>query len=429
MLPLRVLSLSLALLLPPPTVLAADEPPAETKDKHEALETAEAKPPAMPLELPAVRPGERQPFEMVRELEALQDKIAGGNRAAHRVQRQHTIAIADELMQVRDELWKDPRNVRAALVFALSGGDPKVLSKLQKLGPFPGLDEDLVNGLILYGQGKNDEALKLLMKFDPKSMSSSLGGRLSLAQATLLANAAPEKALEHLDVARLLAPGTLVEEAALRRQVELTASQEKFGKFENLSSQYARRYWESIYAEDFRRRFASSVVNSKYANDPKLMESLIQALSELSDDKQRAIYFATATAGVVRGAVNLTQVSAGKAEELAGDDKKLAATSKLYRAATLLVSADFQQAVQMLKEVDRSQIDAEDASILDAALKLSAQIRVPAKPIQIAGAPPPASAAQADAANDAELEALPPVIKIARKVISSADELLNGVGG
>lgn len=432
MVPLRVLSLLLALALSSVAALSAEEPQAEPKEeqaKSENAETAETTAPAKVLELPVVLPGEKQPFEMIRELETLQDRIADGNRSAHNIQREHTIAISDELMRVRDELWKDPRNVRAALVFALSGGDPRILTKLQSLAPLPGLDEDLVNGLIFYSQGKNDEALKLLSKFDPKTLSPSLGGRLSLAQATLLANSMPEKALEYLDIARLLAPGTLVEEAALRRQVELAAGQEKFNRFEGLSSQYARRYWDSIYAEDFRRRFATAVVNSKYARDPKLLASLAQALSDLGADKQRAIYFATATAGVVRGAVELTQYAAGRAEELAGDDKKLAETAKLYKAATLLVSRDFDAAVQMLKEIDRSQIDAGDITLLDAALKLSTQLRIPPNPIQIAGVSPQTSAAQADNANAIEEEALPPVIKIARKMISTADELLNGVGG
>src|SRR5882724_11396176 len=160
-----------------------------------------------------------EPFELVRSLRSLQDRIAGGDAAAYLSYRKALSQLTEQLGQARDEAWTDPRNVRAAVALVLSGGDPRVLQPLvsQVAGP----DGTLVRGALAYGQNRNAEALELLADVDARTLDPSIAGHVALVQAELVAKTDREKSAALLAEARLLAPGTMIEEAALRRDVAL----------------------------------------------------------------------------------------------------------------------------------------------------------------------------------------------------------------
>ncbi|NJM33871.1 MAG: hypothetical protein HC850_03240 [Rhodomicrobium sp.] len=164
----------------------------------------------------------------MRTLEIVQDRIAFGDVEASIYQRELISRIAKKLPLVSDEEWREPRNGRAAIVYALSGGDPGVLAKLLSLSPLPCIEEDLIKGLLDYSQGRNEQAWALLSKIDPNTLDPRAAGHLALAQAMLIANDAPKKAMAYLDIARIQSPGTLVEEAALRREAVIAAAIQDF---------------------------------------------------------------------------------------------------------------------------------------------------------------------------------------------------------
>ena len=58
-------------------------------------------------------------------------------------------------------------------------------------------------------------------------------------------------AVELLDWARLLSPGGLVEEAALRREIALLAGAKDVARVAMLTRQYVTRFAASLYAADF----------------------------------------------------------------------------------------------------------------------------------------------------------------------------------
>ena len=56
-----------------------------------------------------------------------------------------------------------------------------------------------------------------------------------------------------------LVPGTLVEEAALRREIFLAGQIDNADRFETLAIQYLRRFRHSIYAGNFREHHEEAV--------------------------------------------------------------------------------------------------------------------------------------------------------------------------
>ena len=110
--------------------------------------------------------------------------------------------LTEQLGQARDEAWKDPRNVRAAVALVLSGGDPRVLQPL--VSQVAGQELTLVRGALAYGQNHNAEAMELLADVDARTLDPSVAGHIALVQAELLAKKDRKKSLALLAEARLL---------------------------------------------------------------------------------------------------------------------------------------------------------------------------------------------------------------------------------
>lgn len=366
---------------------------------------------------------QEQPYQLVRTLERIQDRIAQGNAQAHGFQRQFIAEIAEKMLAASNETWQTPTNVRSAIVYVLSGGDPRVLRKLLELGKLPEANTALLKGVLAYAEGRNQEALQFLSDVDHLAFDTRTGGHLALAKAMVAAPEDAERAVAWLDDARLLCPGTLVEEAALRREVLLLSNAEDHARFELLAFQYLRRFPKSVYAKNFNRSFAIATASSKYGSDPKLMGRLEKRLDELDDEARRQLYTALAEEGVMRGQVELTRMAADKIGHLLKDGGRDSVRLQLYKAAALVVTPEYDFAIAKLRMIDRSRLGSSDAKLLDNALALALEVRQPPKVEgPITELPPLSSATQVKHGAVAEKSE---ALDRARLALSQADQLLN----
>jgi chemotaxis protein MotC len=388
-------------------------------------DAAEAAAPSGPLPGDALLPDPQaqEPYKLVRTLELVQDQIAIGNREAHINQRQFIAEIEKKLFDAPDAVWRKPINSRAAIIYGLSGGNPKIFDKLLRLGPLPCLDAGLLKGLLAYSQGLNQAAKSELADIEPRSLGERAGAHLALAESMLLAGDKPSRALEFLDYVRILAPGTLLEEAALRRETVVAALIEELEKFEMLTSQYMRRFGKAVYASEFVSRFAVAVASSRYANSDADFQRLAGKMDRLDPDMRRTIYSAIAQAAIVRGQVALARSGAVKLAELAKSDPALGQQAKLYEGAAMLVTDKYEDGAATLRAIDRRALNERDRPLLDAALQLAIRLRLPPQENGPVAEPPPASG---DQAKVLQFDSLDGVIGNAKVAIGSADELLAG---
>jgi chemotaxis protein MotC len=367
--------------------------------------------------------GPDEPYRLVRTLEIVQDQIAVGNRNAHINQRAVISDIEKKIFDAPDAVWKKPSNARAAVIYGLSGGNPKIFDKLLKLGPLPCLSETLLKGLSAYGQGLNQAAKSLLIDIDPLSLGERAGAHLALAEAMLVAGDTPNRAIELLDLVRLLAPGTLLEEAALRRETVIAALIEELPKFEMLSSQYLRRFSKSVYASEFVSRFGVAVSSSRYATSDPDFQRLAAMVDRLDQDARRTLYLALTQAAIVRGQVMLTRSGAGKLTELAGSNPALEVQARLYDGAAMLVTDKYDEATALLRSIDRRTLPERERPLLDAALDLAVRLRLPP---QIQGPVTEPPAVSAEQGSERKFDSMDQVIATAKQLLGSADQLLAG---
>ncbi|MFG5117422.1 chemotaxis protein MotC [Methylorubrum sp. POS3] len=318
------------------------------------------------------------PVELVRTLQLLQDRIARGSTQAHLAQRQLLTHIERKLIECEPETWADVANLRAAVAFGLAGGGPGVLRHILATGQVTEAETPLAQGALAYLEGREKDARAKLGGIDARTMPASLSGQLALTQSALLVRDAPVRSLELLDLARLLAPGTLVEEGALRRQIFVVAQGGSAARFEALSIQYLRRFRRSVYAGNFRQRFAAALTRLNFDSDRTRVASLERMLEEIEPESRRDLYLLVARAALEQGRRETALFAAERAAGLAGSDIHAAAQARLYRGAALIVAEGrFEEGREALRGLDRAALAAGDLELLDAALSAANQIRGP----------------------------------------------------
>ncbi len=361
-----------------------------------------------------------QPYELVRSLNALQDESTRGNVEAHAQQKQLISRLAQEFLSIDAEAWNEPRNVRAAVVYALSGGEPRVLKSLFSLRRLPGVDEKLLNAALAYSEGRNADALELFNQIDARTLDSGLGARVALVHAGLVVAKEPKAAVPLLEQARLLAPGTVVEDAALRRQVFVMAGLREFDAFEMLASQYMRRFPGSIYAGAFREQLANEVTSLRYGPDEERLPRLEALLDGVDTANRRQCYLLIAQEAVVKGRVELARLAARHAVRLTAGDSAPHTRARVYEAAVLIVTEDYENGVAALMNIDKAGLDARDSELLDSAFAVAEEVR---RPAVSDAAPPEEPAAGAKSEPQPALKS----VALAQKAMARVDALLAGV--
>ncbi|WP_243374153.1 chemotaxis protein MotC [Microvirga solisilvae] len=340
----------------------------ENRQEPAAPESVAAEPKVLP---PAV--------QMVRTLQLMQDQIAIGSTEAHMGQRGLLTILDTRFMELDQNAWMDRRNVRAAAAFVLSGGSPPILRKILEMGnpSLPPEERPFVEGVLAYVEGREEEAKGKLLSVDIESLPPMLSAQMALVQSALLVRSDAKKSNDLLDYVRLQAPGTLLEEGALRRQVFVSSQTGDMKKFLALSSGYLRRYRHSIYAGNFRQRLASVLTRIDFGKDQALFNAVVDVLADLEPDARRDLYLLTARSSIDQGFTKSALLLADKAADLSGTDIASAARAKLYRAAAMVVSPEtIQTAVENLQSIDRAVLSETDSALLNSALAMAGQIRL-----------------------------------------------------
>jgi chemotaxis protein MotC len=316
----------------------------------------------------------RAPFEIVRSMQALQDQIALGNTSALAALPGLSNQLAEKLLAADPAVWRETRNARAAITYVLSGGQPRVLRKILAGNEYPSDDKKLMEGALAYVEGQEAKAKELLGSVDPRSLEAIVGGHVALAQATLFAHDDPHKAIALLDTARVLAPGTLVEEAALRREVFLSEQIDDFNKFSASAAQYLRRFGNSSYAANFESRFSASLISIAVAGKIEQITMLEPLMSDMSETSRLRLYLAIAQSALVNGKLDTAKYAAAKAVQFAKPGTVEANRAVLYHGASAVLTRPLEENLDKLETLDRSMLTRRDLDLADAVTAIDKEI-------------------------------------------------------
>ncbi|TYL87355.1 chemotaxis protein [Bradyrhizobium cytisi] len=316
-----------------------------------------------------------EPFELVRALQAVQDGIANGDTAAHASHIALIRQIGEKILAADASVWSNPQNGQAVVIYLLSGGAPQIVRKLPR--DKINVDARLFDGALAYVEGRQDEARDLLKDIKPRTISSGMGGQVALVQGALFARSEASLAIERLDDARLLLPGTLVEEAALRREILLVGQAEDFDKFEFLTLAYIRHYRNSVYAGDFWQRFSTGLTQSTLALDDRRFARIAALLEQVDRASRLKLYLVIARGALVRGKLTVARLAGERALTLSADATPDRERAHFYRGASRALTDEYDGGFAELKALDRTKLAERDVLVLNATLQLALDVRKP----------------------------------------------------
>lgn len=309
-----------------------------------------------------------EPYQIVRSLELVQDRLAGGDHASQPMQRKLLEMIDARFATKEGSRFENELNRRALLIYAMSGGNPATveaaIARLGKDDPSRKLGESI----LFYINGEPKKAIDAFTSIDPTAHGPDISMYLALVKGSVLAEAKPKDALALLDRARLLGPGTLVEEAALRRSIAVAVALGDANRFVRLSEQYVRAYLRSPYASQFADAFVAGIV-ALHATVDRQAAADIAAL--MDPEQEKVIYLRVARRAAIDGLSELAAFAASHAEEV-GEDPRAA----LYSGLSSVTSGKVEDVIDSLSKIDRDSLSESDRQLLDAASAIAAGLKV-----------------------------------------------------
>jgi len=309
---------------------------------------------------------------LVAGLQRLQDQAAAGDAAAFQAQPAALKSIAAAIDSSSPDVWKDSRERVAAAVYLLSGGAPGPLVRRLPGDMLSSEDGALLRAALAYATGRRQEATQLFDRFDLSTMDKRLAGQFAYALAELVSEEDDVKALNTFDLARLLSPGGLVEEASLRREVRILGAKRDFDRFSFLSEQYIRRFPHSAYYNDF-SQFFYTVLERMVPDDRDsgAAEKYLALVNALPASDRRRTLLTVARAAMLNAHSQIAIAFARAVMQDASAEAADKARAQLYEDAARVLTKDYAEAAKDLQTVATERLDRENSDLLAAVRKVA----------------------------------------------------------
>ncbi len=325
-------------------------------------------PPPEPISAPP------SPFsDMMLDVQRLQARMAKGDKDAYTQQRAKMKDIGAAIAAAGPGAFKVKVERDAVVIYLLSGGQPRDIAKIVERGDFPEAERGLLRGAAGYTSGRQDDA-EALLTYNARTESLRLGSQLAYAQSVVMTPKDAKASLELLDLARLLGPGTLVEEAALRREVLLVGDLRQSERLALLARQYVERFGKSLYAGNFVTALSETVVRFDLCVKPEDLDKFSSLLDVAQPEQSRAFLLSVARASLLLGRFEVASQAARSGLKTALPGSPDETRARLYDIAARFPRMDPVEANAALANVNVDRLSPADRDLLAAATHVEANL-------------------------------------------------------
>ncbi|PHP65726.1 hypothetical protein CSC94_17920 [Zhengella mangrovi] len=300
---------------------------------------------------------------MLSGLYQVQDSIVKGDRDALKLQGDILKMMREQLRAMRGKPVLPDTDISPVIVFALAGGDPVAAVQVLAFVPDDHPEVDLAKAIVSYLRRDTKTAASRLKDIDVRDLPLPLGAYVAMAKANASIGSNKEVAAENFNLVRLLAPGTLLEEVALRRLVWLSATTGDAEGFYDRAASYAHRFGTSPYFSQFLKFFMQGVVKLPTAPGIDSVMDLLPAASRVP------VKMRLSREALVAGRTELAEkLSRSLLADLSDRADKRVQRAHLYSALTQVAKGELVRAWSTLKHVRRDDLPDNDKGLLDAAV-------------------------------------------------------------
>ena len=289
--------------------------------------------------------------EQVRALNTLQGSMVQGAAGARGAIPAQIARIEDVVASIDGEAWKEKGNSSAAAIFLFCGGPSRSIRKVLDAHLIPEADASLVTGAVAYAEGRNEDAAKLLTPIDARALPDTLAAHLALIQGGLLIASDKAKARELFDLARLLMPSSLVEEAALRRELSIVDAVQDSNKFLVLGRRYGAQYAKSPFSRNYWDEVRAATLRAAANGEAPRLGEFRAMMKSAAPALRFETHMGVARHAILSGRVALATTETQYAGPLANSPSARARV-ELYRAALAGLAGDFETAEAEFQKID-----------------------------------------------------------------------------
>jgi hypothetical protein len=217
-----------------------------------------------------------------RTISAMQMGMAQGKTDSSRALKAAMIAAQRLLSDTNTSKITDG-DLEAIALYVLSGGDPSIAAKFSKSAAITAHHKALLQGVVSFATADFTKAKEELLPLDGKQFNTVLDAQLSMVQVQLEAYEQSEKSLKRLSYVADIVPGTLIEEAAIRRMIPVFAKLDDPSGFAYWTKRYLRRFTQSFYYLDFETSLINTFVRRaerKFPSDEVVLAGIFETAGE-----------------------------------------------------------------------------------------------------------------------------------------------------
>lgn len=347
----------------------------ESEDGEEVVEELDPKLYRVKTTYLKLPKGKHQPWKLLRSLQKLQDDIVMGKPDSLQAYRITLEQSSSWMLKLPNAVWQCERNLDAVAVYLLIGGNPQVGFKaLQKSKLTLGQKVPL-RAAISYTERDLGTAMGLMEKLDHTILPLSAAAQFALAKSMVISSSDIKQAKFLIDEARRLAPGTLIEEAALRRAIRISGEEKNADEFLRLTHTYLNRFRTSAFFKDFLKNFAFAFVRMPPEMNKKMMVEVKELAKVLPDDQKVVIASYLARNATVNARTDLAKWASNLVMEKTNSRSKLHARMALYSVASEIVDKErMKDAVKVLAGIQENTLDRNDQKLFSAVSSLAERI-------------------------------------------------------
>jgi chemotaxis protein MotC len=196
---------------------------------------------------------------VMREISLLQSEMAKGR---HDVPQALKAAMlrAQDVFRGMDPSRISTYEIESAAAFVLSGGDPSILARPLGSSTLSEQQRILLEGVASYATADLVTAKEKFANVKLEQLETTLTAQLTMALVQLDSSAEHHESSQRLAFVADVLPGTLIEEAAIRRIIPLLALQAKRQQLLYWTTRYLRRFPNSLYYRDFEASLVKAIV-------------------------------------------------------------------------------------------------------------------------------------------------------------------------
>ena len=220
--------------------------------------------------------------QAMRKISKLQSEMAMGHKNAPQALKTEMLRVPKLIAEM--EVSKlTSSEIQSAALFVLSGGDPSVVARFLQAASMSVEQRALLEGVANYATADFSKASERLLPLNPNQFETTLNAQLTIAQVQLTAPANSPNIINRLAFAANIVPGTLIEEAAIRRIIPHLSRKGEVNSLLYWTQRYLRRFPNSLYYRDFEVSFVDAIVsmaNDKLEWDETSLASTFRAAGE-----------------------------------------------------------------------------------------------------------------------------------------------------